>query len=194
MGPTPDDAVRWCAAFSRSPSVRIRDSPALEAPHPSMPQTSCTRSGNPGESARRLHARESDSTCRISTHGPRVTTRERSKRGSDAAAFEARAQGTRYVLFCASECHANYGVHATGRMRFFCNESAIYQQSVLDTPDTHVILFPHNLRTSFIRATTVYQWQARHPPDRVTGASAKAAVHLQHHIDAGQFPCPSSQA
>ena len=73
----------------------------------------------PGKSVRRLHAREAFTPSLESTHGPRVTTRARSKRGSDAGAIGARTRAARYDFDCELECPANYTVtHPVARVSF----------------------------------------------------------------------------
>ena len=78
------------------------------------PGTACDQAAQalvaPGKFARRLHAREVFTPSLESTHGPRVTTRERSKRGSDAGAIGVRTRAVRHDLDCELECPANYTV------------------------------------------------------------------------------------
>ena len=62
---------------------------------------------------------QGDFAIRRSTHGPRVTTRERSKRGSDAGTIDVWTRTVRSALDRGLECPANYGVPTSGRMRFF---------------------------------------------------------------------------
>ena len=45
-------------------------------------------------------------------------------------------------------------------------------------------------RTSVLSVATTVKWQARHLPDRVTGASAQAAVHLPHLTYCVNTPAP----
>ena len=94
------------------------------------PGTACDQAVHalvaPGKPSRRLHAREAFIPSLESTHGPRVTTRERSKRGSDAGAIDVRTRAVRFDLVRELECPANYGVPKSGRPRFFCHGSVLF--------------------------------------------------------------------
>ena len=121
------------------------------------------RSGNPVGSVRQLHAREVFSPRHKSTHGPRVTTRARSKRGSDAGAIDVQTRAVRSGLDRELECPANYGVPTSGRPRFFLLGRCTFPCWMKSACYTHsrISLVPRPLR---------YISGEEAPPDRVTGA------------------------
>ena len=59
--------------------------------------------------------------------------------------------------------------------------------SCSDRSKVHLYTWP---RTSVSSVATTVKWQARHLSDRVTGASAQAAVHLPHLTHCVNAPAP----
>ena len=105
--------------------VTARGSPVLKTTHPSLPHSGCNGSGYLVQVCYADACYVTQDNGLGSTHGPRVTTRARSKRGSDAGAIDVRTCVVRYIFDCELECPANYGVPTSGRPRFICTGSKI---------------------------------------------------------------------
>ena len=136
-------------------------------------RSGCRGSDNPGTSARCSKAREVFSPSRMPTHGPRVTTRARSKRGSDAGAIDVRARTVRFDLDRGLECPANYGVPTSGRTRFF-----LHRISNLTATGSSCVLYLIAYQFS-TGATAVYQWQRGTSGSCNRCTAATPSIHLQ---------------
>ena len=124
----------------------------------------------------------------MSTHGPRVTTRERSKRGSDAGAIRVRTRAVRSDPDCVLECPTNYGVPKSGRSRIICTRP-------VNSPRRVQCECYNYFRTRLVPRPLRYISGEEAPPDRVTGAqrqSRRSIFNVPQGLRARLLACPSS--